>query len=103
MPSEDSLVVAALEAMQAPAEAFHSALARAVEDLSAFIVRHRKSAGDPEDLVAAELGAFGAGHLNARRFSALLARPDTLEPPVSGGSQGGGPVVRHGPVRRRSA
>jgi len=80
MPSEDSLVVAALEAMQAPAEAFHSSLARAVEDLSAFIVRHRKSAGDPEDLVAAELGAFGAGHLNARRFAALLARPDTLEP-----------------------
>lgn len=79
MPFEDSLVAAALQAMQAPAEEFHSSLARAVEDLGAFIARHRKSAGDPEDLVTAELGAFGAGHLDVRRFAALLARPDTLE------------------------
>jgi hypothetical protein len=80
MPSEDSLVAAALQAMQAPAEEFHSSLARAVEDLGAFIARHRKPAGDPEDLVTAELGAFGAGHLDVRRFSALLARPVALEP-----------------------
>lgn len=80
MPSDDSLITGALEAMQAPAEAFHSALARAVEDLRAFIARHRKPPGEPEDLAAAELGVFGAGHLDVRRFSALLSRPDTIEP-----------------------
>ena len=79
MPSDDSLITGALEAMRAPAEAFHSSLARAVEDLRAFLTRHRKSPADPEHLVAAELGAFGAGHVDARRFSALLAPPETLE------------------------
>ncbi len=79
MPSEDSLMTEALAAMQAPSEAFHSSLARAIEDLRAFLVRHGTSRGEPEELVAAELGAFGAGHVDARLFSALLAPPETLE------------------------
>ena len=79
MPSDNSLITGALAAMQGPAEAFHSSLAQAVEDLRAFLVRHGSSRKDPEDLVAAELGAFGAGHLDARRFSALLAPQATLD------------------------
>jgi len=79
MPSDNSLMSAALESMQGPAEAFHSSLARAVEDLRAFLARHRTSRNDPEDVVASELGAFGAGHVDARRFSALLSPPETLD------------------------
>lgn len=79
MPSDDSLVAAALEAMREPAEAFHSALARAVEDLRAFLARHQGTRSDPEHLAAAELGAFGDGRVDATRFAALVAPPEPVE------------------------
>jgi len=79
MPSDDSLITGALEAMREPAEAFHSALARAVEDLQTFLTRHQGTHGDPEHLAAAELGAFGEGRVDATRFAALVAAPETVE------------------------
>jgi hypothetical protein len=79
MPSDDSLITGALEAMREPAEAFHSALARTVEDLRTFLGRHQGSRGDPEHLAAAELGAFGEGRVDATRFAALAAPTETVE------------------------
>ncbi len=79
MPSDDSLVSGALEAMREPAEAFHSALARAVEDLRTFLNRHQATQGDPEHLAAAELGAFGEGRVDATRFAALVDSPEAVE------------------------
>lgn len=79
MPSDDSLIGAALDAMQEPAEAFHSALAQAVEELRTFIARHQAADGDPSALAASELGAFSEGRVDATRFAALAAQPETVE------------------------
>ena len=78
MPSDDTLIRGAVEAVREPAEAFHSALARAIEDVRSFLARHRASAGDPKDLAAAELGRFGEGRVDATRFAALIAPPKTI-------------------------
>lgn len=77
MPSDDAMIQGAIEAVREPAETFHSALARAVEDLHSFLARHRASDA-PQDLAAAELGAFGEGRVDAKRFAALIAPPKTI-------------------------
>jgi hypothetical protein len=79
MPSDDSLVTAALAELSEPAEAFHSALARAVEELRTFVARHRVGDADPAALVAMELGAFGDGRVDANRFAALASQPEAVD------------------------
>ncbi|MDH3298858.1 MAG: hypothetical protein OEM96_11340 [Gemmatimonadota bacterium] len=79
MPSDDSLVDRALGVMHEPAEAFHSALARAIEELRAFVSRHRIPTGDPGQLAALELGAFGEGRVDPTRFAELSTRPAAVE------------------------
>lgn len=78
MPSDGSLISDALAAMAEPAGEFHSALVLAVEDLRSFLARHRAADGPPEDLAAAELGAFGEGRVDANRFAALIAPPRAI-------------------------
>ncbi|MEN8144281.1 MAG: hypothetical protein ABFS14_04960 [Gemmatimonadota bacterium] len=88
MPSEkvvgapaasDPIVDGALEAVRAGMEEFHSALATAVEEIRAFLARHKDAGRDPGERVAAELGAFGFGRIDPDRFSTLLAPPESLE------------------------
>jgi hypothetical protein len=78
MPSDD--VLNGVGAAFAPAtEAFRSAVIDAVEQVRTYVDEHRAPSEAPGPRLAAELGPFAAGHIDAERFAALFGGHDTLD------------------------
>jgi len=76
MPS-DGRIKLALESVQRPREAFHSAVAVTVDQVRSFLEARQPPEGSPSDHVAIELGPFAAGRIDAKRFSSLVSEPDS--------------------------
>lgn len=78
MPS-DPRTAAALTALQAPREAFESAVAATLEELRVYLDTHQGEADDRLAVLAAELGPLGSRHIDvARLASVLTAEPSVL-------------------------
>ena len=78
MPS-DGRIKLALESVQRPREAFHSAVAVTVDQVRSFLEARQPPEGSASDHVATELGPFAAGRIDAKRFSSLVSEPDSEE------------------------
>ena len=73
MPS-DASVTRALQALAAPREHFLSAVVAAVDEVRAYLERHRPVFdGMAAERARVELGAFAAGRIDASRFGSLFA------------------------------
>jgi hypothetical protein len=90
MPSDNAsldntdLAVAALNALAPRVEAFHSAVAGAVEEIRTFV---QSSRGDHEfraERAIMELGPFAVGLMNAEKFATLLAHTEDMSPETEG-------------------
>lgn len=84
MPSDDRLGPA-MEAVAAEREVFRSAMAVTIDELSGLLARRRGSHGEGAARRAAELGALGAGRIDAARFAQLFA-DEALGDPVDVGA-----------------
>ena len=82
MPS-DPRTAAALTVLQAPREAFESAVAATLEELRVYLDTHRSEADDRLAVLAAELGPVGSRHIDIARLAGVL----TAEAPVSPAAQ----------------
>lgn len=71
---------AALAALEQPRTTFLSAVADLVGELGRLLVQDRDSEQGREQRSAASLGAFGAGRVDPRRFSALISDRPVLPP-----------------------
>ena len=79
MPSDDR-AAAALRALAAPRERFHSAVAAAVDEVRGFLAAHRPAHdGRAASAAAVELGAFAGGRIDASRFAALAGGAAPLD------------------------
>jgi hypothetical protein len=84
MPSENSgldsgdLTVAALEALTPRVEAFHSAVATAVEEIRTFVTSRRGASEYRAEQAIMELGPFAVGRLNAEKFAFLMGNGERL-------------------------
>ncbi len=78
MPSDNAGIdsgdrmVAALKALAPRVEAYHSAVASAVEEIRAFVTSHRGSSESRAEQALMELGPFAVGRLDAEKFVSLL-------------------------------
>lgn len=63
----------------AATDAFRSSVTDAAEQVRAYLEAHAKPADSPTMRVAAELGVFATGHIDADRFAALLGDADVLD------------------------
>lgn len=79
MPSEERIELA-LQALAAPIESYRSAVINAAEEVRGFLVARQDGKGERDDGVAAGLGRFAAGRIDASRFARLLT-PEREEDP----------------------
>jgi hypothetical protein len=80
MPS-DASVTRALQALSAPREHFLSAVVAAVDEVRAYLERHRPLFdGLAAERARVELGAFAAGRIDASRFGSLFTGGPALDP-----------------------
>jgi hypothetical protein len=79
MPSEDR-TTRVLDALSAPRQAFRAALVSAIDELNGVIAEQRAPVAARAGQEAVRLGAFAAGHIDADRFSSIVAAADLLEP-----------------------
>lgn len=79
MPS-DELRQSALAALAGRREAYHSAVATAVDEVRGLLESHRAPMkGGKGERTASELGAFAAGRIDPERFEALFSGQQTLD------------------------
>ncbi len=78
MPFDD-LRRRALGALAPRREAFHSAVATAVDEVRTLLAAQRAPADGRAARVAAELGAFASGRIDAERFAAVFGEQETLD------------------------
>jgi hypothetical protein len=78
MPS-DQRITEALAAVAAPAQAFHAAVAAAVDQVRALVEANRAPPAGPAVRAAGTLGAFAAGRIDAERFAGLFAGERVLD------------------------
>jgi len=77
MPSDERLD-RTLRALTGPMEAFHSAVARAVDEVTSDLeARSAAVGGRSQD---ERLGPLAAGRIDPERWAAVLARPEALDP-----------------------
>jgi hypothetical protein len=81
----DELKRRALEALEPQRQAFHSAVATAVDEVQALLDSQRPRKNGKGERVAAELGAFAAGRINVERFASVFADQETLAPDAVSG------------------
>lgn len=79
MPSENSLVDQALEALSSGIDAFHSAVATAEEEIRSFVANARGASEFRAEKVLTELGPFAVGRIDPEKFATLLAVADPEE------------------------
>jgi hypothetical protein len=79
MPSDDRVTVA-LGALARPIAEFRAALAGALTQASAYLASQRTDPAAQEARFERELGLFAGGRLDAHRFAAHFATPNTLAP-----------------------
>lgn len=79
VPAADR-AVRALEALAGPKEAFRSAVADAVDTVTALLDRRSSAPEARATRAAAELGAFASGRIDAQAFAGLLATDEALDP-----------------------
>ncbi|HUG40643.1 MAG TPA: hypothetical protein VMM12_09165 [Longimicrobiales bacterium] len=79
MPS-DELMPGALEAVRERIEAFRSAVAGAVDEVSQLLAAHRAPEGDRGGRAAEELGVFASGRIDTDRFGTLFGGGAGLDP-----------------------
>ncbi|NIP56592.1 MAG: hypothetical protein GWO00_00735 [Gemmatimonadetes bacterium] len=77
MPSDQRLD-RALRALTGPMEAFHSAVARAVDEVTGELEARSAAVGGRSEDEA--LGPLAAGRIDPDRWAAVLARPEALDP-----------------------
>jgi hypothetical protein len=75
----DELKRRALDALEDRREAYHSAVATAVDEVRALLDAQRTPAGGKGSRAAAELGAFAAGRIDAERFESLFSERENLD------------------------
>jgi len=78
MPSDHR--TRAIEALEAPRQAFRAALVAAIEELSTLLAEQRAPAESRAGQEAVRLGAFAAGRIDVERFSSLVTATTLLEP-----------------------
>lgn len=78
MPSDHR--TRAIEALEAPRQAFRAALVAAVEELTTLLAEQRAPAASRAGQEAVRLGAFAAGRIDVERFSSLVTATTLLEP-----------------------
>ncbi len=78
MPYDD-LRRSALEALASRREAFHSAVATAVDEVRSLLTAHKAPTDGKAAQVAAELGAFASGRIDAERFAAVFGEQEMLD------------------------
>lgn len=75
----DELRARALEAVEARRQAFHSAVATAVDEVRGLLESQRASGNGAGVRAAAELGMFAHGRIDPARFEALFAEEGVLD------------------------
>jgi hypothetical protein len=74
----DELKRRALEALAPRREAYHSAVATAVDEVRALLEAQRAPQNGKGQRVAAELGVFAAGRIDPERFGSLFSEQESL-------------------------
>lgn len=78
MPS-DELKRRALEALDGRREAYHSAVATAVDEVRTLLDAQRAPANGKGERAAAELGAFATGRIDTERFATLFSQDEAMD------------------------
>ena len=78
MPSDD-LKRRAMEALEDRREAYHSAVATAVDEVRSLLDAQRVPQNGKGERAAAELGAFATGRIDTERFASLFSHDATLD------------------------
>jgi hypothetical protein len=78
MPS-DPVLVSALRALSAPIEHYRSAVATTLEEVRGYLAAHRSGTEGRASQLAAELGLFARGHIDAARLALVLGEEETLD------------------------
>ena len=78
MPFDD-LRKRALEALAPRREAYHSAVATAVDEVRALLDAQRATGGKKGDRAAAELGLFASGRIDTEQFESLFSGQERLD------------------------
>jgi hypothetical protein len=76
----DELKRRALAALESRREAYHSAVATAVDEVRALLDSQRPRRNGRGERMAAELGLFAAGRIDPERFASVFAEQDALDP-----------------------
>jgi hypothetical protein len=76
----DELRRRALEALDGRRQAYHSAVATAVDEVRALLETQRAPQNGRGHRTAAELGQFASGRIDPERFASLFSEQDRLEP-----------------------
>lgn len=80
MPS-DPRTAAALTALEAPRNAFASALAATREEVRVYLDTHQSEVDDRLAVLGAELGPLGSRHIDVARLASVLAAEPGVSPP----------------------
>lgn len=75
----DELKRRALDALEERREAYHSAVATAVDEIRALLDAQKTPAGGKGSRAAAQLGAFADGRIDAERFESLFSDREALD------------------------
>ncbi len=75
----DELRRRALDALEDRREAYHSAVATAVDEVRSLLDAQKAPTGGKGSRAAAELGAFAAGRIDPERFGSLFSEQESLD------------------------
>jgi hypothetical protein len=80
----DELKRRALEALEPRREAYHSAVATAVDEVRALLDSQQPGRNGKGQRLAAELGQFASGRIDVERFASVFADQEALDPDAVG-------------------
>ncbi|MGD2067532.1 MAG: hypothetical protein PVI57_02510 [Gemmatimonadota bacterium] len=80
MPSDTAVSDPVVEALAGPRDEFRSAVVSSAEELRGMLSDAGSSDDERADFLAAELGPFAAGRIDAGRLATLLSEKETLPP-----------------------
>jgi len=81
MPSDDKRTPTGLPAALQPlAEAFHSQISMASEEVREWHLHHEDAVADPAGVLAAELGEFAQGRIDTARMASVVGVQDAPDP-----------------------
>ncbi|MDX1674907.1 MAG: hypothetical protein R3314_08945, partial [Longimicrobiales bacterium] len=75
----DELKRRALDALEERREAYHSAVATAVDEVRTLLDGQKATEAKKGDRAAAELGLFAAGRIDTEQFESLLSDQEKLD------------------------